>query len=415
MNVGLRRLRDMKAGLIWILLALYLIDPVSIIYILDNKMAVDLRSFYYAAHAIELGQSPYQLDQLQALSDAAGLNDYVYPYLYPPILAMAFKPLLLFPPQLISSVYLLYNSLALMLCVVLLFGLAQKEIAAIPEKQCLLIAFFAVFMLPLHVNLTMGQINITVLLLLIASFYFCYEKTLPILAGACLAAAVLIKITPLGFIVFFMLDRRYKVIAGFVLTLLSVLGLSLMHSAGPALWQEFLNSLQATAANQTQGLSDKVAIANISLLSVANEVLGKVVGKTQATIAVIIAISAIGLALLNVSIRHIKQHKYLLILPWLCLMLLASPILYTHHLIYLLPGVFLTALVFYDKLNRLQRIAACVFIFIMGLDWPLWNYVLGIHNIAIQSISLQAICLLLISQIIYLYRLDRQHGAQRQP
>ena len=385
----------------WLLLTIYLIDPVSIMYIVKNKMAVDLRSFYYAASAVTEGLSPYERPILQALSDAAGLKDYVYPYLYPPILAMALQPLLIIPPQWISAFYLIFNTLTILLSLLLLVKLANKALPDISQQRLYVTVFFALISLPMHSNLMLGQINIAVLLFLIASFYFCYCRNQDLVAGSLLALAVLIKLTPLGFVMFFLLDKRFKVVFGFVISISCIILISLLHEDGPTLWLAFLNSVATTTANETAGLSQKVSIANISLLSVMRDV----VPETMLTALFITLISVIATILLCLSFRHMHHHKHLLIMPWLSLMLLVSPILYTHHFIYLIPGVFFTALYLYPRLSITQRLLSAAAIVIMGLDWPLWNVGFGINHIITQSISMITLSLLLLSQLWMLSRL----------
>ncbi|NRB41186.1 MAG: DUF2029 domain-containing protein [Pseudomonadales bacterium] len=399
----IKSISEKRSTLFLVLLGLYFIDPVGIWYIIEHKMAVDLRSFYFAAKAVELGQSPYQVQYLQTLSEQIGLTDYVYPYLYPPILAQLFKPFLFLPVLWVGPVYLIINSLAMAGTLILSIKILLHSEKCYSKNQLAIIAALTLLAVPLHTNLTLGQINMPVLLLIMAAFYCSYNRSCHLLAGSFLALACFIKITPAGFILFFLLDKRYKVVLGCLLTLAMGLVLSLLSDGGINLWLAFFHSFIDTASNDTGSLTDKVAVANISLLSVT----GQMFGKNTGILITLISLSVLGLMLLRISIKTIKTHRWLLILPWFSLMLLASPILYTHHLIYCYPGLFISISYGYKKCNKPQRIIGLGFILTLGIDWPFWNHFLGFHVLSLQAMNLLLLIILLLLQLFFLNKLTK--------
>lgn len=77
---------------------------------------------------------------------------------------------------------------------------------------------------PVKLTLALGQINLVILALVIASFYFQYKK--PYLAGSLLSIASAIKLTPVPLILYFIIKKNTRVFISFFITLtaLTILG-----------------------------------------------------------------------------------------------------------------------------------------------------------------------------------------------
>lgn len=155
------------------------------------------------------------------------------PFLYPPVAACF---LALFSPLPISAAAVLWNLFNLtifFLCLrwVLEFsGGGWNELKGKWLEQKLPVKILSVA-LPVALlldNLTMAQINIFIFFLAMASLA-AWKKEKKLLAGFFLAASVLVKLTPLLFVFFFLFRKEWKVLAG---TLLGGILLTVVIPAG---------------------------------------------------------------------------------------------------------------------------------------------------------------------------------------
>lgn len=139
------------------------------------------------------------------------------PFNYPPttLLFLVFLPLF---SQSVASLVLLFISLSsllgsLYLLAKMFFKPAQKWLVFF-LSSVLFIQFF-----PTKFTLTLGQVNLVILFLIVLSFYL-YQKRKDIFSGLFLGIATLIKIFPGFLILFFLKEKRWKMVIVFLATCL---------------------------------------------------------------------------------------------------------------------------------------------------------------------------------------------------
>lgn len=349
----------------------------------------------------------------RALADALdGRNPYevrdIGPaFLYPPPALLVVELFSAISPFLLTaSVYILMNIALLLL---MTYGIARHYGYTLNKVWYWfpLVLGFAPFLELLHI----GQIN------MITQFgiflMFLGEISSPILAGSGLGLAIVTKLTPVAFLGYLAIHKRFKVI---VVTMGVVLALSLLALARygpqpfltyPGVLQELLSEFPL--GTNSQSLVAKLAVANAPefqrflqqlppawqppLLKLASffTVYTQAV-QTGLTIYLALIVAISGLATL-----FLKEREPLFIVVALAMMLSPNILWYHHYVFILLPLLVWMA---WSRLNA-RVIGWCLAgLFIIQVDRRYLTYGLLIHLFAHISLLL-----LLGHQIGQLYRL----------
>lgn len=212
-----------------------------------NTWPPDLASVYMAARFFDMGSYDLVYASSEHMSvwrpelAAMGRPDVsVFRFLYPPLWVAVVGPLTRLSPEAFFNIFYIYHHAVLAISVILAFRIIRPIIPlyvwTLTSIGLLSISLIAV--LALHHN----QFQITLTFFTLLAFER-YRSGAMIMAGAALAVAAAIKITPAALGLIFLLDRQYRaaiatVVAGIVLLALSV------TLAGVDLHFDFLNSLQ---------------------------------------------------------------------------------------------------------------------------------------------------------------------------
>ena len=168
-------------------------------------LTVDSYSYYYGAKALAEGLDPYDTEVIQEL--APKRLGFVFPYLYPPLLAMMWRPLLALSPESAHDVTVFLSGLLAILNVGLIWRLARPSTRAAGWLVVFILAQLVCG--PLISTLRLGQVNTLVVTLVLSALLFERDGE-PILTGFLLALAILLKVTPFVFLVDFVLRRRWR-------------------------------------------------------------------------------------------------------------------------------------------------------------------------------------------------------------
>jgi alpha-1,2-mannosyltransferase len=194
------------AVLAWALIGLYLFHW-------GATWALDLRVYRAAGHALYHDGAPYS-----SLFTANRL-----PFTYPPFALLVLSPLSVGPLGLTKALWWGLNEAALIAIVYLLLSVAWT----MSKRRSLVIAVAAsavgtLAFEPLRSNLDYGQINLLLMLLVVVDITRVRGRA----RGLCVGVAAAIKLTPLLYLAYFVIDRdRRSALRGtatfFVLTALS--------------------------------------------------------------------------------------------------------------------------------------------------------------------------------------------------
>lgn len=203
-----------------------LIVVTSIMAVVRTRKGSNDFDTYYGAGKAALTHSGiyYSGEYYEETADVA-------PFLYAPVMACFFALFSLFP---VSAAAVLWNVFNIALFgislrfAMALMGLSWQQIYEEAKKRPAAGLASAAFVLSLFLdNLSMAQANVVIFFLLLASIYL-DRRGKPFWAGFVLAAAILFKLTPLLFCLYFLFRRSGKALAGILI------GLILLTAAVPA-------------------------------------------------------------------------------------------------------------------------------------------------------------------------------------
>ncbi len=176
-----------------------------------HKNSNDFDTFYNAGRAVLQGEGLYYTGEYYENTKNEG------PFLYPPFAALVFVPISILPMGLAAF---LWNALNIALFLAALFFVLRilnqtpaqlwSHFQKLAILDRLLLAVMSIALL--LDNLTMAQINVLVFFLCVLTLWL-ERRGKPWIAGLILAAAVLIKLTPLIFCVYFLIKRRWRILA----------------------------------------------------------------------------------------------------------------------------------------------------------------------------------------------------------
>ncbi len=205
---------------------LLLLSLIAFIYLFKlapifGHIMTDFRSFYFAGAAYFGGGNIYDIGYLRSFAADMGYGDLIiFPYLYPPPLAFYMTQLSHLGARaaawLWGQLSVISGVLALLASVGLCLSLLGREV--VKKRFCLLLLSRLLFLLlPFDNNLMMGQVNLVVLAFIGVAMVQSLVYRRDLLAGLLLAPAILIKVTPAGLLLYFIMIRRFKVIYGVLL------------------------------------------------------------------------------------------------------------------------------------------------------------------------------------------------------
>ena len=344
------RVRDSSSRLMWV--GAFLIFTLYVNLCRENIYIGDAADYIKAAFELRSGDPLHQR------------------YFYPPFLATLLQPLLFLGDQGIYLCLWCANLVAVPLCYILLQKLLKRYGFASNIATVLVFCAF-IFNVPLMRTLYYTQINIWVLICILLSFLLFENK--PIISALCLALAVQLKISPIVLIIPFLwgLNKRWLIsftffnflIIGATLILygfspfLSVLGnIGDVYTANGLCFREF--SIDSFVAST--GKAFDITVGTLVIKAV----------KTLVVSVVLILVARISyISLKNVSDKKsgFTQSLFPLILIF---MVLASPLIWVHHLVFVIPAF----LILTKKLRGVREFSIYGFAYFVCFMLPAFDF-----------------------------------------
>ena len=277
----------------------------------------------------------------------------MWPYLYAPPSLLLFYPLSLFSFEKAHVVFLFFSHLLL----ISLFWLVPRALCY-PNKEKKLNQF-AVFLTfstlitfgPVAWTLQLGQVNILLLFLLVVYWFFAKQEKY-LIASVALGLSIILKTYPIVLLAPLIIIRRYKEVFGSLLVVgfFSLLSLPLLPNNS---WTDWLVNVvpggkylatpkglfhPGAEWNQSfNGFFSKLSLQSINLggLLNANENL-------KFLIYFLALIFIVCLALTSFRIQTFRCQKFdRIFLVSLPTIFLIAPFSWDHHMVYLIPSIFL--------------------------------------------------------------------------
>ena len=316
---------------------------------------------------------------LPAIGDSTPL-----PFTYPPLAAIAFSPLAVLPSGVASAVMFGASLAALGLTLWLVLDRVLPRIDRWTRSAGVVVAVsFAIYLEPFRETLSYGQVN-AILMAAIALDVLAREPKWP--RGLLIGIAVSIKLTPAGFLLFFLIRRDWR---AFGTTLLSAAG---AVAVAWAIMPDESREYWFHALQKTSRIGAPYFAANQSLKGLAFR-LG--IGDTAATVCWLV-LSAVAVGLAAIWMQRLLAEGAIVpaLLVNAAAVLLVSPVSWTHHWVWVAPAllVALLALRAAEPARRLAlggvtAVAAAVFYIgphwllpsrdDLELDWSWWQQIVG--------------------------------------
>lgn len=197
-----------------------------------DVLQLDLAAYVTAGEAMGHGLDPYRThpDHLPPVWD--GKSAYRHSrFLYPPLVAVLFRPLAAVPYSVAKGLFTLLSLAALLAATLLLW----RELRARPPERLLLLLALLASAFPVLTLVERGQVDAFTLLLLVLAFRPALRGEAPgVASGMLLACATLLKLNAAYLALFFALRHFWRALLGLALGGASLLALGvLVHGPGP--------------------------------------------------------------------------------------------------------------------------------------------------------------------------------------
>lgn len=283
---------------------------------------IDLQVYRLGFEALRDGADMY--GQLPPTTIGIGL-----PFIYPPFAALALSVFALLPWGAAAFGFFVSSTVALALTMYLV----ARRIW--PAENARRTAFFAtacatplaMLLEPIHSTLDFGQVNLLLMALVAAD---CLTHKPRWRRGMLIGIAAAIKLTPAAFVLYFLVRKDYKSALTAALTGAAATGL-----AFAVLPRESVNYWFGGLGN-VSGLSGSAFHTNQSIQAV----LARYQVPEPAFTAVWLACGAVLLALVVVAMRRAAEFPALALSINAVFTLLMSPISWSHHWVWIAPGLF---------------------------------------------------------------------------
>jgi hypothetical protein len=317
------RQRTVRAALILLFIAAGVVWCSQAIRKAERRYGNDLTGYLAASRALYAGADPYHLPDR-------------FPYIYPLFLAAVIRPLASVPAPVASVFWFVLQSA----CLWYVIRTAGAH-AGLPGTDRLIAAaaIVAVFGDVLQNEFLNGQVNLIVLALAVAAVHLTERK--PRIAAALLGIAVAVKLTPALFLLYWLVERRYRLVVESV-AWASVLIASPWLVVQSRLWPMYSRYLQEFIFARVSSPDPETRAIFFTFHGFWAWFKGSAAGGV-ATLSASLAVVAVLVFWHHRSRRPCASSVYAAGIP------LLSPMSEVHHLTFLIPATVINAGAWRDR------------------------------------------------------------------
>ncbi len=262
------------------------------------------------------------------------------PFTYPPLAAIVFSPLALVSLPVASAAITVVTLLLLVVSTAIVLNRLQVWPGRAWWLAAAIVAVSVTTLEPIRANFSFGQINVVLMTLVIAD---CVPRRTPWPRGVLLGVAIALKLTPAVFLLYFAFrrDTRATLTAVGSFAVSTLLGFTLA-------WRDSLEYWTATV-----GHTERIGNAKFNTNQNAAGALARLdLGQTAHFVLWTLAcLGALGLTVWAVR-RVLGADEPTLALVLVALFgLVVSPVSWSHHWVWALPTVIVTAVLAYHRRN----------------------------------------------------------------
>lgn len=270
------------------------------------------------------------------------------PFTYPPLAAIVFSP---FAMMSLPAASLVITAVTLVLLLVsVMIVLTRLDVWTTGRRIWLAAAIVSctvLFLEPIQANFDFGQINVVLMTLVIAD---CVPRRTAWPRGLLLGLAIALKLTPAVFLLYFLLrrDTRALLVSAASVVALTLLGFALTWRDS---WEYWTETVRNTDRIGTATLNTNQNIAG----TLARFGLGE---DLRFVLWVVACFAVLGLTVWAAR-RALRAGEPVLALVCVAMFgLVVSPVSWSHHWVWSLPTVLVTAVVAYRHRHRPLGVAA---------------------------------------------------------
>ena len=303
----------------------------------------DFASYFYAVEAAASGQDPYDVANLDALAQRDGTRSTVHPFFYPPPYLLAMTWALPFD---LESGYTLWYWLNELFLLVAALALVRWWRALGTELPIALAGVIAL-MYGVVYSLQMGQVNFVVLALVVVGLWQDQQQR-PVIGGALVGLACMLKMSPALFVAWWLLRRRWVAAAAACGAALGYTLLALPLVDAQDQWRFYTQVLPKFGSGDYNGLVIKIGMfGNHSLPNLIDQVFPGVENKLSPAGQALSSLASISLVgVLGWLLRRAPRDAWALagqVAAVSCATLLIPVYTYEHHLVWAIPAMALSA------------------------------------------------------------------------
>jgi alpha-1,2-mannosyltransferase len=361
----------------------------------DSEWAGDFDVYRLGATAIREGAPLYEVKT----------SDHGWPFAYTPIAAALFLPFTFGSAGAAAMAWIALEAACLILAVWLTLGAVGLSRTMWRVAATVLVSATSLALTPIDVDLKLGQINILLMLLVLADLTAGNVRRWQ---GMGVGVAAAIKLVPLLFIVYLVATQRLRaaVVASGVFLLAALVGFVLLPGDSITYWS-------GTAFDSSR-LADPRNPFLQSLYGVIARLFDASTAGTAVWLAAAAVFMVVGVAMSALLYR--SGHVLHSVLVCGLTAVLVSPISWRHHWVWIVPTLIVIGTLAWQRRSvwrTLLFIAACV---IFGLNWFDWYVPFGALDLSpAQQVIAMCYPLTGIALIIALVAGNRRKAAVSPP
>ncbi len=354
-----------------------------LVTILVRSELIDLLVYRMGARVLLDGEDIY--GQMPPVTD-----DFTLPFTYPPLSAMLFTPLAVIPVVLGKIVFTLVSVAALVVTLRVVLDRIRPDLDRRTSWIITMIALAGALLLePVRETVSFGQINL-VLMALVAVDVLSKNPRWP--RGLLIGLAAAVKLTPIAFLLLFLLRRDRRTSITIIASTLGFTALAFLVLPGASA-KYWLQTLADTGRIGASYFATNQAFEAVISRFGTPETVGSVLWMIAVAVMLSVAVVAIRRALE-------RGDLVLALLANATAVLLASPVSWSHHWVWIAPAlltVTLAALSTPASRKFAAITAGIALIFLIGphhllpsgddleLAWAPWQHLLGALYVAVGS------------------------------
>lgn len=373
--------KKFKAFLVLLVLAVFAGSFISHFQFTETRrVSVDFPSFYYSANlSFERGLTPYNNSNWKLVRSLYTDGD-LFAFLYPPTTLLFFRPFILFDYQTALSIMDWLNSI---LILVFLYVFFVKILELKLDHLILIPAVAYVYLFhPLIITTSYGQVGLWLLVSICLAWWGTKERWHPFWIALPLVFGTALKIYPILFLFVYFFRRDYRTIVQFLLMLIVVCVIATVILP-QGIWQDWYESAASKGyAAEIQGIKT----ATPANQSVSGFITRLFYGRNQrfdrllrppdwVDMAQYIATGMVMLVSLAATwiLSRRGGDPYNLNIAfciWLLAIFFVAPFSWDHHLVHLLPVIFLGVQLAWKNKKAVQLLFSIAIAFFLAYNFP---------------------------------------------